>query len=56
MMYHFSEVYKMDETLRKPMPVKASVDDIYDYIHTGGDSSEVLVYTNGEQPHLLVIY
>ena len=52
----FKGIYKMDETLRKPVPVKASIDDVYDYIHSGGMHSKVLIYTNGETPYIIVIY
>ena len=49
-------MYKMDETLRKPIPVQASIDDIKDYKHFGNESSKVLVVTNGENPVMMVVY
>lgn len=49
-------MYKMDETLRKPLPVQASIDDIKDYKHFGNECSKVLVVTNGENPVMMVVY
>lgn len=50
------QMYKMDESLIHPVPVKASAEDIKDYKHFGSECSRVLIVTDGENPTMIAIY